>query len=210
MTISARDAQWFPQHQQIKEILRMGYNHHNHHNWWQLVTLVMMVQEYRRSNHNAISVITRHRQTRNSPWSSRLATISYLILTSHNVDAKFSVHPIALHVIQTLICISRSIHRWYIYKECNIVESELRSIQLWYNSMTPQDRRYFRIKQCPIRIFQACYGSETQWEKSALYFKSQPHSNRCHGNSHDHDHEESKHPSPYSSFAIMAAHCENF
>ena len=116
MTISARDAQWFPQHQQIKEILRMGYNHHNHHNWWQLVTLVMMVREYRRSNHNAISVITRHRQTRNSPWSSRLATISYLILTSHNLDAKFSVHPIAFHIIQILICISRSIHRWYIKK----------------------------------------------------------------------------------------------
>jgi len=124
----------FCRHQRIKEILRMGYNHHN---WWQLVTLVMMVREYRRSNHNAISVITRHRQTRNSPWSSRLATISYLILTSHNVDAKFSVHSIAFHVIQTLIRISQSIHRWHIKKESNILESELGSIRLWYNSMTP-------------------------------------------------------------------------
>ena len=87
-------------HQQIKEILRIGYNHHN---WWQLV---MMVQEYRRSNHNAISVITRHCQTHNSPWSSQLATIWYLILTYHNVDAKFSVHPIAFHIIKTFICIS--------------------------------------------------------------------------------------------------------
>ena len=95
------------QHQQIKEILRMGYNHHN---WWHLVTLVMMVREYHRSNHNTISVITRHHQTRNSLWSSWLATIWYLILTYHNVDAKFSVHPIAFHVIKTFICISRSIH----------------------------------------------------------------------------------------------------
>ena len=79
-------------HQQIREIMIMGYNHRN---WSQLVTLVMMWQRYRRSNYNAIYVIAIHPQIWQSPWhltiGSQFSVPLPSVVSWHKITIKYNL-----------------------------------------------------------------------------------------------------------------------